>query len=182
MMIVITFTVAFIPSFVEFIRSFTGVICTSVYIHPHFTSVGRFHPFYRPRRPLRCSYTTSLLQLGSGSDESNWSVCGVSRAGLWPIIYIYIHVYPSLAPESSSRCGLASQTRTCMGTFREIRSIELLCFQTSALEGVEGSASRPGSFLPPGKTRYPLYRRQGGPQGRTGQVRKILPPPGFFFF
>jgi len=50
---------------------------------------------------------------------------------------------------------------------------------TSALEGGEGSLSRPGRILPPGKTRYPLYRRLGGPQGRSGQVRKILPPPGF---
>jgi hypothetical protein len=33
--------------------------------------------------------------------------------------------------------------------------------------------------LPPGKTRYPLYRRLGGPQGRSGQVRKISPPTGF---
>jgi hypothetical protein len=33
--------------------------------------------------------------------------------------------------------------------------------------------------LPPGKTRYPLYRRLGGPQGRSGQVRKISPTPGF---
>ena len=35
--------------------------------------------------------------------------------------------------------------------------------------------------LPPGKTRYPLYRRLGGPQGQSGRVRKIsLPPtPGF---
>jgi hypothetical protein len=32
--------------------------------------------------------------------------------------------------------------------------------------------------LPPGKTRYPLYRRLGGPQGRYGRVRKISPPPG----
>ena len=50
---------------------------------------------------------------------------------------------------------------------------------TTALEGGEGSASRPGRSLPPGKTRYPLYRRLGGPQGRSGQVRKISPPPGF---
>jgi hypothetical protein len=43
----------------------------------------------------------------------------------------------------------------------------------------EGSASRPGSSLLPGETRYPLYRRLGGPQGRSGQVRKISPPPRF---
>jgi len=50
---------------------------------------------------------------------------------------------------------------------------------TTALVGGEGSASRPGRFLPPGKTRYPLYRRLGGPQGRSGQVRKISSPPWF---
>ena len=41
----------------------------------------------------------------------------------------------------------------------------------------EGLASRPGRFLPPGKTRYPLYRRLGGPQARFEEVRKISPPP-----
>ena len=49
----------------------------------------------------------------------------------------------------------------------------------TALEGLEGSASRPCCSLPPRKTRYPLYRRLGGPQGRSGQVRKNSPPPGF---
>jgi hypothetical protein len=48
-----------------------------------------------------------------------------------------------------------------------------------ALEGGEGSASRPGRSLSPGKTRYPFYRRLGGTQGRSGQVQKILPTPGF---
>jgi hypothetical protein len=52
----------------------------------------------------------------------------------------------------------------------------------SPLEWGKGSASRPGRILPPGKTRYSLYRRLGGPQGRFGQVRKISAPPGFFFF
>jgi hypothetical protein len=41
------------------------------------------------------------------------------------------------------------------------------------------SASRPGRTLHPGKTRYPLYRRLVGPQGRSRHVRKISPPPGF---
>jgi hypothetical protein len=41
----------------------------------------------------------------------------------------------------------------------------------------EGSASRTGPVKPPGATRYPLYRRLGGPQGRSGQVRKISLPP-----
>jgi len=49
---------------------------------------------------------------------------------------------------------------------------------TTALEGNKGSASRPGRSLPTRKTRYPLYRRLGGPQGRSGQVRKLSPPTG----
>jgi len=47
------------------------------------------------------------------------------------------------------------------------------------IEGGEKSASRPGRFLPTEKTQYPLYRRLGGPQGRSGQVRNTSPPPGF---
>ena len=46
------------------------------------------------------------------------------------------------------------------------------------LEGGGWSAPRPGRFTPR-KTRYPLYRRLGRPQGRSGMVRKISPPPGF---
>ena len=45
---------------------------------------------------------------------------------------------------------------------------------TSALDG--WSAPRPGRFAH-GETWYPLYRRLGGPQGRSGRVRKISPPP-----
>ena len=46
---------------------------------------------------------------------------------------------------------------------------------TSALEGGEWSAARPGRTLSPGKTRYPLYRRLGGPQGRFGRVENLAP-------
>ena len=46
---------------------------------------------------------------------------------------------------------------------------------TSALDGGGWSTPRPGRFNP-GKTRYPLYRRLGGPQGRSGRVRKTSPP------
>ena len=49
---------------------------------------------------------------------------------------------------------------------------------TSALDGVGGQHHAPAA-LPPGKTRYPLYRRLGGPQSWSGRVWKISPPPGF---
>ena len=52
-------------------------------------------------------------------------------------------------------------------------------FLTLALEGGEGVSATARPFLTPGKTRYPLYRRLGGPQRRPGQVWKISPPPGF---
>ena len=38
----------------------------------------------------------------------------------------------------------------------------------------------PRPLFSPGKTRYPLYRKLGGHQGRSGQVRKISPPPPGF--
>jgi hypothetical protein len=36
-----------------------------------------------------------------------------------------------------------------------------------------------GRFTPVKDTRYPLYSRLGGPQGRSERMRKISPPPGF---
>ena len=52
---------------------------------------------------------------------------------------------------------------------------------TSALDEGGWLTARHGRFTPGKETRYPLYRRLGGPQGRSGRVRKIFPPPGFFF-
>jgi hypothetical protein len=49
---------------------------------------------------------------------------------------------------------------------------------TSALDGVGGQRHAPAA-LPPGKTRYPLNRRLGRPQGLSWQVRKISHHPGF---
>jgi len=45
----------------------------------------------------------------------------------------------------------------------------------AALEGGEWSAAHPGRTLPPGKTRYVLYRRLGGPQGRSGWAENLVP-------
>ena len=44
--------------------------------------------------------------------------------------------------------------------------------------GVGGQHHALAAFTP-GKTRYPLYRRLGGPGSRSGWVQKMLPPPGF---
>jgi len=46
---------------------------------------------------------------------------------------------------------------------------------TAALEGGGWSSARPGRTLRPGKTRYPFYRRVGGPQGRSGRAENLVP-------
>jgi hypothetical protein len=78
------------------------------------------------------------------------------------------------------KCTLAQELWLCAGrtAHRGNRNIALL-FMTLALEGGEESASRPGHPLPPGKTLYQLYRRLGGLQGRSGQVRNISTLRGF---
>ena len=42
-----------------------------------------------------------------------------------------------------------------------------------------GGQRHASAALPPGTTQYPLYRRMGGPQSRSGHARKISSPPGF---
>jgi hypothetical protein len=73
------------------------------------------------------------------------------------------------------KCTLVQALRlcTCRTAHRRSKCLALLFTRRG-----EGSASRPGRSLPPGKTRYPLYRRLDGPQGQSGQVRKISPPTG----
>jgi hypothetical protein len=43
--------------------------------------------------------------------------------------------------------------------------------------GVIGQRHVPAAFNLGKETRYQLYRRLGGPQGRSGRVRKISPSP-----
>ena len=77
------------------------------------------------------------------------------------------------------KCTLLQALMLCTGRTAHRGSRGMAMLLTTALEGGEGSASSPGRSLPPGKTRYPLYTGLGGPQGRSGQVQKISPPPEF---
>jgi hypothetical protein len=63
-------------------------------------------------------------------------------------------------------CALTKQDamKACWGA-----EVQLHAFLTSALEGGEWSASRPSSLTPRERDRqYPLDRRLGGPQSRSG--------------
>jgi len=68
--------------------------------------------------------------------------------------------------------------RLCTGrtTHRGSRGIALLFLDHGTLVGGERSASRPGRFLPPGKTRCPLYRTLDGPPGPVWTGEENLTP------
>jgi len=74
---------------------------------------------------------------------------------------------------------LVQALRLCTGrtAHRGSRGIALLFLDHGTRRG-EWLASRPGRSLLPGKTQYPLYRGLGGPQGQSGQVRKISTASG----
>ena len=80
--------------------------------------------------------------------------------------------------------------RICETTYIKYRLNFLLCPEgdqiygftpslTSMLEGVWWTTRLPDRLTPRENIRCPLYRRLVGPQGRSGQVRKISHSPGF---
>jgi len=64
-------------------------------------------------------------------------------------------------------------------TRRPREGVEIYLYSFFYLGGRWGGWQRHApSALLLGKTRYPLYRRLDGPQGRSGRAWKILTPPG----
>jgi hypothetical protein len=83
--------------------------------------------------------------------------------------FLVFHLYMVKVNQSRYRPELA---------YRVDRGIALPFRDLGARRGwVVSTTPRP--LFPPGKTRYPLYRRLGGPQDWPGRVRKIAPPPGY---
>jgi hypothetical protein len=64
----------------------------------------------------------------------------------------------------------------------EVKSNRSTLSLTSAINGGGCSTPRPGCFIPPKETWYPLYRRLCGPQGRSGRVQKISSSTGMWSF
>ena len=95
-------------------------------------------------------------------------------------IYHFWYVDTDRGTNIKVKCTLVQALRLCTGrtAHRGSRGIALLFLDHDTRRGWGVSVtSRP--LFPPGKTWYPLYTRLGGPQGRSGQVRIISPPPGF---
>ena len=66
---------------------------------------------------------------------------------------------------SRYRPGVAQRVGRCIA----------LLFHDSVTTRGDWSLARPGRTLPPGKKRYSIYRRLGGPQGRSGLAKNIVP-------
>ena len=85
------------------------------------------------------------------------------------------HLHPKLNGYITLYNGIKvkwSPYRFCVAQ-RVGRGIDLLFHDRGTRRG-EWSAARPCRTLPPGKTRYPFYRRLGGPQGRSGWVENLV--------
>ena len=76
---------------------------------------------------------------------------------------------------------LVQALRLCTGRTAHTgsRGIALPFHDHSSTRGARGQHHASAALYPRGKTRYQLYRRLGGTQGRSGRVRNISPPPRF---
>ena len=87
------------------------------------------------------------------------------------VLFYYIKRYKKV------KVTLVQALRLCTGrtAHRGSTGIALPFYDHGTRRGWGVSVTLRPLFTPR-KTRYPLYRRLGGPQGRSGQVRKISPP------
>jgi hypothetical protein len=91
------------------------------------------------------------------------------------------YFYRNMAALASRPCKMHIKVKVKLSRYRPGvaqrvgRGIALLFHARSIIRGGEWLAARPKPNLPPGKTRYPLYKRLGGLQSRYGEVRKISP-------
>ena len=78
------------------------------------------------------------------------------------------------------KCTLVQPLRLCTSrtAHRGSRGIALPFRDHGTRRGCWVSVT-PRPFFTPGKDPVPIVQGVGGPQGRCGQVRKFLPPPGF---
>ena len=134
----------------------------------------------------------AFSRLSSGAQWPQWqplvlpSYRGDSRAvfvvgpadGGWGSIGIRLCVISLIL--AKVKCTLVQALRLCTArtACRGSRGIALPILDHGTRRGW-GISVTPRPLFNPGKDPVPLYRRLGGAQGRSGQVRKISSPPGF---
>ena len=99
-----------------------------------------------------------------GSLGFKWLIRNSSQLGTFLIRWVQPTLYTK-KKWSHYRPGVAQRVG---------RGIALLFHDRGSRRGWVVS-STPGRTLPPGKTRYPFYRRLGGPQGRSGRAENLVP-------
>jgi hypothetical protein len=119
-------------------------------------------------------------------DRTEWtSVVWEDKSKIWRYLMLNRKKYTPILCDSQGKvkvkCTLLQALRLCTDrtAHRGSRGIALPFRDHGTRKGGGVQRHATAALYPPGKTRYPLYRRLGGPQGRSGQVRKISPPPGF---
>jgi len=124
--------------------------------------------------PLKC-----CCQQQSGRHSWNW-ISLVSEHSRNFSVRCWIRLLLHVKVKVKVNCTLVQALRLCTGrtAHRGSTGIALLFLDHCTRRGW-GVNVTPWPLFTPGKTRYQLYRRMGGPQGRSGQVRKISSPPGF---
>ena len=107
-----------------------------------------------------------------------WRIFNDSLNRFSPLIAMWCTVQRKV--KVKVKCTPVQALRLCTGrtAHRGSRGIVLLFLGYDTRRGC-GVIVTPRPLSTPGKTRYPLHRSLGGLQGRSGQVRKISPPPVF---
>ena len=93
------------------------------------------------------------------------------------VIALQSHVFQGIEDHSKRQSKGKFQPRTDHEVPEGEQRYNTTLSLTSALDAV-GGQHHATADLPPGKTRYLLYRKLGGPQLWSGQVRKISLSPG----
>jgi hypothetical protein len=104
------------------------------------------------------------------------NICRINSLFVMRAETVALSDWPKLKFINTAYLGLTLSEAT--KALRESKGTALLYFWPRHEKGW-GVSVTTSPHLTPGKTRYPLYRRLGGPQGRSGQLRKISPPQGF---
>ena len=128
----------------------------------------------------RCVGVTTLpplcvgcLEIWESHPPGTLRVCPGLYRDLSTLTYKHVFTFVNV------KCNLVQALRLCTGRTarRGSRGIALLFLDNSTRMG-EWSASRLGRYLPPTKTRYPLYVQEAGwAPGPVWTNAKNLPPP-----
>jgi hypothetical protein len=109
---------------------------------------------------------TSAVQLTSAQDRLPKNRTNIVVEPLWELQIVHLNQFVYILKKVVSPL----QARMWPRGWVEVWPYSSM---TAALEGGKWSAAHPGRALPPGKTRCPLYRRLGGPQGRSGRTENL---------